>query len=127
MKYFSRYFACLLLVLIPLQAIAATNMAVCNSMMRATAASENTVAQMPCHKGMDKVMEVSQDQKKSSHKPACESYCAAMCASFNVISITGFAVNPSNHLTSSLIIALPDQAYTSITQANLLRPPIFLS
>lgn len=127
MKYFSRYFACLLLVLIPLQVIAATNMAVCNSMMRVNTAIENASAAMPCHKHMDKVLEVAQDQEKPSQKPACESYCAAICASLNVISITTGMVNPSTYLASFLMMPLPNQAYTSVTQANLLRPPIFLS
>jgi hypothetical protein len=127
MKFISQFFACLLLVLIPLQAIAATNMAVCNKMMQATAANEYVSADMPCHKHMDNVVEVAQFQEKSNSNTECESYCAAICASLYVISITSSMVNLSDYLVSTSIISKPDQAYASITQANLLRPPIFLS
>ena len=127
MKSISKSFTYLLLVLIPLQAIAATNMAVCNKMMQATAANEYVSADMPCHKHMDNVVEAAQAQEKSNSNTECESYCAAICASLNVISITNNMFNLSDYLVSTPIISKPDQAYTSIIQANLLRPPIFLS
>ena len=127
LSFISRPFACLLMVLIPLQAIAAANMAVCNSMMQVAKISEYSSADMPCHKHMDKVLKVTQDQKKSNSKTASESNCAAMCASLNVSSIIPSVVNPTDYLASVSIISMPYQAYASITQANLLRPPIFLS
>lgn len=127
MKFISHFFSCLLLVLIPLQAIAATNMAVCNKIMQANAANENFSSDMPCHKHMDNLKEAAQAQEKSNLNTECESYCAAICASLNVISITNSMINLSDYLVSTPIISKPDQAYASITQANLLRPPIFLS
>lgn len=127
MKLISQFFACLLLVLIPLQANAALNMAVCNKMMQANISNEYISTDMPCHKHMDNVVEVAQFQEKSNPNSECETYCAAICASLNVISITNNMFNLSDYLVSTPIISKPDQAYASITQANLLRPPIFLS
>jgi hypothetical protein len=127
MKSISKSFTYLLLVLIPLQAIAATNMAVCKKMMQATVANEHVSADMPCHKHMGNVMEISPLQEKSNSNTECESYCAAICASLNVISITNSIIKLSDYLVSTSIISKPDQAYASVIQANLLRPPIFLS
>lgn len=126
MKIVSRFFSCLLLVLIPLQTIAATNMSLC-SRMQASAANQYRSSDMPCHKHMGNVVEVAQLQEKSNSNTECESYCAAICASLNVISITNSMINLSDYLVSTPIIIKPDQDYASIIQANLLRPPIFLS
>jgi hypothetical protein len=48
LKRSSHFFACLLLVLIPLQGFAAANMSVCNSIMQAQSGQQNST-NMPCH------------------------------------------------------------------------------
>jgi len=127
LRYISQFFAYLLLALMPLQAIATSNMAVCNSMKQVTIASEYTSADMPCHKHMENVTDVAPDEKKSNYKNVSKSHCAAMCASLAVATIPPNGINPIEYLVSSSSISMPDQSYASITQPNLLRPPIFLS
>jgi hypothetical protein len=122
-KHFSQFFACLLMVLIPLHAIAASNMTMCNSMMQLNVSSTQTNADMPCHEHMDNTPEAMQDEKSNISSV----HCAAMCASLHVISIMPGEMNPTSYLALPPVISMPDQAYTSITQANLLRPPIFLT
>jgi hypothetical protein len=123
----SKFFACLLLVLMPLQAIAATNMAVCNSMMQASKVIEYSSAGMPCHQHMENVTNVVPDENKSNYKNVSKSHCAAMCASLAVATIPPNRINLIEYLVSSSSIGMPYQLYASITQPNLLRPPIFLS
>jgi hypothetical protein len=125
--YISKLFACLLLVLMPLQAIAASNMAVCNSMMQATKVIEYSSADMPCHQYMDNAKDIASGEHKSNYKNVSKSHCAAMCASLAVATIPPDGTEPIGHLVSFSSISMPDQSYVSITQPNLLRPPISLS
>lgn len=126
-RYISKFFACLLLVLMPLQAIAASNMAVCNSMMQATKVIEYSSADMPCHQHMENTTDVASGKHKSNYKNVSKSHCAAMCASLAVATMPTDGVDPIEYFVSSSSISMPYQSYASITQPNLLRPPIFLS
>jgi hypothetical protein len=126
-RYISKFFACLLLVLMPLQAIAASNMAVCNSMMQATKVIEYSSADMPCHQHMKNATDIASGEHKSNYKNVSKSHCAAMCASLAVATIPPDRVDPIEYFVSSSSISMPYQSYASITQPNLLRPPIFLS
>jgi hypothetical protein len=124
---FSRFFACLLLVLVPLQGFAAANMSVCNSMMQAQSIAPKSV-NMPCHKHM---ASEAKSQEASKHtapcKTACKTVCATLCASLGAITALPSDIKPAAFLVSSALISLPNQLYASITQPNLQRPPIVLS
>ncbi|HEY9277631.1 MAG TPA: hypothetical protein VIO87_05445 [Methylotenera sp.] len=111
----------------PLQAIAASNMAVCNSMMQATKVIEYSSVDMPCHQHMEKLTDVAPGEHKSKYKNVSKSHCAAMCTSLAVATIPPDEIAAIGHLVSSSSISMPYQSYASITQPNLLRPPIFLS
>jgi hypothetical protein len=126
-SYISRFLACILLALIPLQAIAASNMAICNSMQQVTMASEYTSADMPCHKHMENMTDAASDENNSNYKNVRKSHCAAMCANLAVATIPANGIKPIEYLVPTSSIGMPYQAYASITQPNLLRPPIFLS
>jgi hypothetical protein len=62
-KHFSQFFSCMLMMLMTLHAIAASNMAVCNSMMQVNVSSTQANADMPCHEHMDNASEAAQDEK----------------------------------------------------------------
>jgi hypothetical protein len=141
-SYISNVFACLLMVLLPLHAVAASNLALCNNMLQLTKANAQQSTDIPCHQYIDNALPVTQVHNVSSHNvsstalssaspvadaSACAAHCAAICASLHVISIISNAVNPVEQLASTSIITSSNQSYVSITQANLLRPPIFLS
>jgi len=126
MKRFSLFIAWLLLVLMPLQVLAASNMSVCNSSRQIAAATEHADAEMPCHEEMSDASEMMQDQIKSPHNIVCESYCVAMCASLNVVSTLHNNLSLIDYSALSSVIRMPQKSYTSVVQSNLLRPPIFL-
>jgi hypothetical protein len=130
LKRFSHFFACVLLVLIPLQGMAAANMSICNSMMQAQSITPKS-ANMPCHKHMASMASEAKSQITSNNampcKTACKTVCATLCASLGVIAALPSDIKPAPFLASSALISLPNQAYASITQPNLQRPPILLS
>ena len=130
LKCLSQFFACLLLVLIPLQSIAAANMLVCNSMMQAQSYKQNTLQQVqakPCHMHMAGMSKSIQSPSQKHQSPSCKTTCATLCASLNVMTTLPSAIKPANFLVSSPLMSMPHQAYASITQPNLQRPPIFLA
>lgn len=126
LKRCSHFFAYMLLVLMPMQALATANMLVCNSMMQVNVveqSAKSTSNIMPCHQ--DAHSAIAEDtghinHQQSPHKSSCVSVCANMCAltamptqiqsnfAFNNTQVIGF-----NHLN-----------YDSITLPNLQRPPI---
>lgn len=140
LKHFSHFVAYLLLVLMPMQALATANMLVCNSIMQSTNVNLNaknaqqlpsqsieqsinqSLAAMPCHQQMTK-----KSTQQSTSKATCKSICASLCA--NLCGLTAmqvqiqsiFAVNLAQTFDFSV------QTYASITQPNLQRPPILLS
>ena len=134
LKRFSHFFACLLLVLMPLQAIAAANMLVCNSLMQATKSAVNSAVNsenaksMPCHQ--HKVSQLSdtkqhganhQDQQKSPCKTNCVSICANLCA----LTALSNQVKPSLMQDNTQAIDFNHQIYVSVTQVSPQRPPNF--
>jgi len=125
MKSISKFIALVLLLLMPLQVFAASNLSVCKS-IKHTTATERAYAEMPCHEQMSSTSEEMENQKKSFHDIACDSYCAAMCASLSVISILHNHLSLIEYSGSSSVISMPYQSYTSVIQSNLLRPPIHL-
>ena len=129
LKYFSQFFACLLLVLIPLQGIAAANMLVCNSMMQAQSHEQNTqqVQAEPCHMHMAGMSKSTERLSEKHQSPCCKTTCATLCASLNAMTVLSSSIEPATFLVSSGLISLPYQAYASITQPNLQRPPILLA
>ncbi len=124
-KHFSHFFACLLLVLVPLQSIAAANMAACNSMMQAETVAEQTQT-MPCHQNMANKAKYK-DTSNENHQNACKATCVALCASLCAMTTLPSNIQPAAFLASSSLIGLPNQLYASITPTNLQRPPIFLA
>jgi len=122
LKQFSHFFACLLLVLMPLQSVAAANMSICNSMMHTN--TQQQAQTMPCHEGM-----ISEANKQVPEKQqgSCKTVCAALCASLSAM--TALSSNPpaTTFLVSAQTVSFPQQVYVSITQPNLQRPPILLA
>ena len=128
LKRFSRFFAYLLLVLIPLQSIAAANMLVCNSMMQLSAEQIIQHAQamqnMPCQEGL--TSEASKQVPVKQQSP-CKTVCDTLCGSLSTM--TALPSNPpaATFLVSAQTVNFPQQVYVSITQPNLQRPPILLA
>lgn len=127
LKRFSHIAIYLLLVLMPLQSIAAANMLVCNSMMYMDIASEK-LQLMPCHEHMNSISQKhnNDDSNSKKYKDACKAnsaYCASLCAMAALPSHLESAVLESSPQTLSLAY----QSYASITLPNLQRPPIRLS
>jgi hypothetical protein len=123
MKLFWRRFACLLLVLLPLQSIAAANMLVCNSLMQLAQgqALTQTPAQansMPCH---DMGKKPDHQHQKSSKN--CGVLCNSLCA---VVAISDMPTM-SIQLPTAQLIGLNAESYISITLPQLQRPPILLT
>ena len=126
LKRFSHFIACLLLVLMPLQALAAANMLVCNSVMQAEKNAEFTVKQsekMACHQHIAK----SDHTKNSKQKESCKTNCFAICASLNGFAAMPSALKLAPFAATTTVLAAYTQTYASITQASLQRPPIFLN
>jgi hypothetical protein len=115
LRRFSHFFACLLLVLLPLQGFAAANMSICNSMMQSSA--EQAMQNMPCHDNMN-------SNAQHGEKNTCKTSCATLCASLSTM--TALPSNPqaATFLVSAQTVNFPQQVYVSITQPNLQRPPI---
>jgi mannitol-specific phosphotransferase system IIBC component len=132
LKRFSHIAIYLLLVLMPLQSMAAANMLICNSIMHMDKINEK-IQMMPCHEQMSSLTSNSTNQSHDSdtsnskkYKNVCKSnctHCASMCA---------MAALPS-HLKSAILEASAQtfsstyQPYVSITLPNPQRPPIRLS
>ena len=126
LKRFAHMFAYLLLVLMPLQSIAAANMLVCNSMMQShasdTSASNQQANAMPCHEHM-----ASSHTADSKHKNTCKSACGALCSTLCAMTALPNDIRATLTSTSSPLIGLTEQSYASVTLPNSQRPPIFLS
>ena len=130
LKHFSQFFAYLLLVLIPLQGIAAANMLVCNSMMQAQSYELNNSQQVqaePCHMHMAGMSKSTANPLEKHQSLFCKTTCATLCASLNAMTALPSSIKPATFLVSAGLISIPYQAYASITQPNLQRPPILLA
>lgn len=130
-SHLSHFFACILIVLMPLQALAAANMLVCSNMMRSstmqTQHSQQQLHAKPCHMQMADMVKTTQSQQNCKHKETCKTVCATLCASIATITALPNNIKPATFLASSALISLPNQVYASITEASLQRPPIFLA
>lgn len=137
LKRFSHIAAYLLLVLLPLQSMAAANMLVCNSMMPMT--KKNAQSQvMPCHKHMNNMVShdinetndtvaSSDTHTNASYKNTCKTNCATLCASMCAMTALPSHFKSAVLEASSQAFSLAYQSYASITLPNLQRPPIRLS
>jgi hypothetical protein len=126
LKRFSHYFACLLLVLIPLQGFAAANMSICNSMMQSHS-SEQQLQAKPCHMHMAGMSKTTQNQNNCKHKDTCKTICATLCASLSVMATLPSNIKPASLQDTAKNITLLSQSYASITLPSPQRPPILLS
>ena len=121
LKRFSHFAAYLLLVLMPMQALATANMLVCNSLMQSNAAkyatekTSSAVSEMPCHQ--HKATQKADESKSTS---SCNTTCANLCA------LTAMPVQIQSNfaLNSTQVFDFNHQIYASIPQQNLQRPPI---
>jgi phosphoribosylcarboxyaminoimidazole (NCAIR) mutase len=122
LKRFSYFFAYLLLVLMPLQGFAVANMFICNSMMQLAVESKASV--MPCHKHMDSMIKM---QDSCTHKSACKSNCATLCASLSGMTALTQTIPVAPILVVAQASTLYSEIYTSHSPPNLERPPILLT
>lgn len=129
LKRFSNFAIYLLLVLMPLQSMAAANMLICNSMMYMDKVSEKS-QMMPCHEHMNSMASNSANQKydgdtanSKKYKDACKANCAH-CASMSAMSALPSHLKCATLETSAQTFSLAHQPYASITLPNLQRPPI---
>lgn len=128
LKRCSHFFAWLLLVLMPMQALATANMLVCNSMMQANIVKQSakpTSNVMSCHQETHSA--ISEDSEHVNHqqlpyKSSCASVCANMCA------LTAMPTQAQSTFALNFTQAFDfnNQSYASITLPNLQRPPIAL-
>lgn len=121
-KRFSYFFAHLLLVLMPLQGVAAANMSICNSMMQSNTQQliqdVQSMQNMSCHEDM------AVKQAPEKQQSFCKTICDSLCASLNAM--TALPSNPpaATFLVSAQLVNFSHQSYASITQPNPQRPPI---
>ena len=129
---FSHFFACLLVVLIPLQGFAAANMSACNALMQATAnqPKQQKVQAIPCHEHMAGMTKTSGDlsnKHSGKHKSACKTNCATLCSSLCAMTALPSNIKPATLQDTSKAMTLLSQSYASITLPSPQRPPILLS
>ena len=129
-KRFSHFFASLLLVLMPLQALASANMLVCNSIMQAQATkvftqpatAKQSAQQASCHQHINNSVE--QVKHQDNHQPSCNALCAATCASLSALSVLANNIKFNFQPENMQLFDFNNQIYASITLPNLQRPPI---
>jgi hypothetical protein len=126
LKRFSHFFACLLLVLIPLQGFAAANMSVCNSMMQAQSSQQKST-NMPCHMKSMQMAGMTKAEDNCKHKSTCKTACATLCASLSSMTALNQTAPVVPVLAASQAIVAHNETYTSYSPPNLQRPPILLS
>ena len=128
----SHFFACMLVLLIPLQGFAAANMSICNSLMQAEAnyAKQQEVQTTPCHEHMAGITKTSGDLSNNhsgKHKSACKTNCATLCSSLCAMTALPSNIKPATLQDTSKAMTLLSQSYASITLPSPQRPPILLS
>jgi hypothetical protein len=131
LKRFLHGFAYLLVILMPLQSVAAANMLVCNSLMQANhkplqikSATGAIVDNMPCHEARSDITDHSKQPSSTSvEKGHCSTLCSSLCNVAALPHPLNLSLN-TNGLTVAIAI---DQTYVSITLPAFQRPPIFLS
>lgn len=129
---FSHFFACLLVLLIPLQGFAAANMSACNALMQAAAnqAKQQEVQTTPCHEhiaGNTKTSGDLSNNHSGKHKSACKTNCATLCSSLCAMTALPSNIKPATLQDTSKAMSLLSQSYASITLTSPQRPPILLS
>ena len=121
LKRFTHFAAYLLLVLMPLQALATANMLVCNSIMQSNVAmneAENTnsaASEMPCHQ---------HKATNNHHQPDFKSSCKTTCANLCALTAMPVQIQSNFALNYTQVFDFNNQIYASIPQQNLQRPPI---
>ena len=133
----SHFFACLLVLLIPLQGFAAANMSICNSLMQAEAnyAKQQEVQTTPCHEHMAGMTKTSGDlsnnhlsnKHSGKHKSVCKTNCVTLCSSLCAMTALPSNIKPATLQDTSKAMTLLSQSYASITLPSPQRPPILLS
>lgn len=130
-KPFPHIAAYLLLMLIPLQSIAADDMMICNSNNMSMLKVKNVSEQpdnMPCLTHMAKLVKVSIGDSNRAHtdtshesdsKTSSATFCYGMCA----MTVLPSEIKSQSLLTPTQIFSLAYQAYTSVTLPNLQRHP----
>lgn len=104
-----------------MQALAAANMLVCNSMMQLETV-QHTQSMMSCHEATENDTSARNHHPQTTHKSSCASVCASMCA----LTAIPFTTHSTFALNSSQVIEFNHLNYVSITLPNLQRPPITL-
>lgn len=142
LKRLSHFFACLLVVLIPLQGFAAANMSACNALMQVATnqAKQQEIQTTPCHEHMAGMTKTSGDLSSNhlsynhlsnnysgKHKNACKTSCATLCSSLCAMTALPSNIKPATLQDTSKAMTLLSQSYASITLPSLQRPPILLS
>jgi hypothetical protein len=126
LRRYLHFFAYLLLVLMPLQALASANMLVCNNIMQAQAVQEVMEAvatqQMPCHQHMDSSVKPLKNQ--DSHQSSCKAQCAKVCANLSALSILTNNIKSNFQPETAQVFDINNQNYTSVNLPSLQRPPI---
>lgn len=126
LKRFSHLFVYLLLAIMPLQAVAAANMLVCNSMMQ-TESNQQQLETMPCHEEMTSVAADIENPMHGKHQGSCKTNCATLCSSLCAMTALPIDIKSALLPVSDLLVSSTHQTYASITLPSLQRPPILLS
>lgn len=125
LKRCSHFFAWLLLVLIPMQALATANMLVCNSMMQTSVVKQSAKLAsnvMSCHEDTNTV---SEDSQHGNHQPLpYKSSCVSMCANICALMAMPTHIQSNFALNSIQLSGFKHLNYASITLPSLQRPPI---
>jgi hypothetical protein len=129
LRRYSHFFAYILLLLMPLQVLAAANMRVCNSVMQLS--NQSTVSVMPCHNMKMAMADMTKasdnDAHKNTGKSTCKTACASLCASLCSLTALNQTAAAMPVLVASQAIVAHNNTYTSYSPPKLQRPPNFLS
>ncbi len=117
-KRFSYIAAYILLLLMPLQALAAVSLMTCHYPMQPNQMKQ-LAKKRPCH-AVDREANKEDKTRQVQHQ-SCEARCAAMCANTHVL-IMDVQASPSEDISTAIDTYHDD--YTSIAQQHLQRPPI---
>jgi hypothetical protein len=121
MKSYIHWTVYVLLLLLPLQSIAAANMLVCNRFQQVNHTMDSAKATMPCHDS------VEDDSSSAPSQQQVKNDCKMICSSLLTASAIPYALNLSLSANTVPRLISSEGTYLSVTLPRFQRPPIFAS
>jgi hypothetical protein len=121
MKRYIHWPVYVLLLLLPLQSIAAANMLVCNRLQQVNHTMDAAKATMPCHDS------VEDDSSSVPSQQQVNNDCKMICSSLLTASAVPYALTISVITNTVPRLMSSEDTYLSVTLPRFQRPPIFAS